>query len=154
MKIKAAHIPGVLFILFGLLVIWESRRLQYWSDSGPGPGFFPLWLGIVIGLTAFLTLYKTFRQEGEKAEKEPFYAGWQQARKPTLVLAAFSVLVVLVRFTGFYIGSALFIGFIVGVVERRSWVTVAAVTILSLVGFFYVFDHLLQVQLPVLFFKR
>ncbi len=154
MKIKAVHIPGVLFILFGLLIIWESRRLQYGSESGPGPGFFPFWLGSVIVLTAFLSLYKSGKPEREKVDKDPFFSGWQQARKPVLVLAAFSALIILVRFTGFYIGSALFIGLIVGIVERRSWTTVAAVTILSLVGFYYVFDRLLQVQLPVIFFKR
>jgi len=154
MRIKAVHLAGVLFILFGLSVIWESRKLQYWSDSGPGPGFFPFWLGIIIVITAFLTLYQTLRQEREKAEQKPFFAGWEEARKPIFAIGAFIAFIFLVRFTGFYIGAALFIAFIVGFVERRSWAIVAAVTILCLAGFFYVFDHLLQVQLPVVFFKR
>ena len=154
MRIKAIHITGVLFMFFGLLVTWESRKLKYWAEFGPGPGFFPLWLGIVICITAFFILYQTFRQEGGNVEKERFFAGWEEARRPIFAAAAFSAFIFLVRFTGFYIGAAFFIAFIVGFVERRSWVTVAAVTILSLAAFFYVFDYLLQVQLPVAFFSR
>jgi len=39
---------------FGIYVISVAAKLAYVSEVGPGPGFFPLWLGI--GLVAFAAL--------------------------------------------------------------------------------------------------
>ena len=36
---------------FGGYIVWGGAKLPYVSDVGPGPGFFPLWLGI--GIIAF-----------------------------------------------------------------------------------------------------
>ncbi len=48
---KGDLIAGAVLAAFGIYVIWVAVKLPYVSDVGPGPGFFPLWLGI--GLIAF-----------------------------------------------------------------------------------------------------
>jgi putative tricarboxylic transport membrane protein len=40
----------------GIVVAVVARRLPYWHDYAPGPGFFPLWLGILLSCTAALEL--------------------------------------------------------------------------------------------------
>ena len=41
-------IGGVVVLLLGFAVVFFSRQLPYMSEYGPGPGFFPLWLGLGI----------------------------------------------------------------------------------------------------------
>ena len=38
------------FAVLGLWVCWRSIELQYYTPVGPGPGFFPMWLGGVLAL--------------------------------------------------------------------------------------------------------
>lgn len=38
------------FAVLGLWVCWRSIDLQYYTPVGPGPGFFPMWLGGVLTL--------------------------------------------------------------------------------------------------------
>ena len=50
-KDKGNLISGACLAAFGLYVISVASKLPYVSEVGPGPGFFPLWLGI--GLMIF-----------------------------------------------------------------------------------------------------
>lgn len=36
----------------GLFVVWRARGLPYWIDRAPGPGFLPLWLGVLLAVCA------------------------------------------------------------------------------------------------------
>ncbi len=48
---KGDLVAGAVLAAFGIYVIWVAAKLPYVSDVGPGPGFFPLWLGI--GMVVF-----------------------------------------------------------------------------------------------------
>ena len=50
---KSELLAGILLTSFGTLVIYEARDLPYVSEFGPGPGFFPLWIGIGIVLCSY-----------------------------------------------------------------------------------------------------
>jgi hypothetical protein len=43
------QITGVLFILLAAFVVRESLDLKFYTQLGPGPGFFPFWLALVLG---------------------------------------------------------------------------------------------------------
>lgn len=154
MRIKAIHISSTLFTLLGLFVVLESRRLKYWSDFGPGPGFLPFWLGISISIMAFLLLVKAISNKSSEEQQKPFYTGWRNSKKAILTIAAYSALTFFVNLLGFYFTGAVFILFIIGLVERRSWFIALAVMALSLIGFYYIFSYLLNVQLPEGFLRR
>ena len=47
------RVVGCLVAGFGVLVVLASRALAYQTPFGPGPGFFPTWLGaglVVLGV--------------------------------------------------------------------------------------------------------
>jgi putative tricarboxylic transport membrane protein len=46
----------------GVLIAVVARRLPYWHDYAPGPGFFPLWLGILLACTAAVELAIVLRR--------------------------------------------------------------------------------------------
>lgn len=37
---------------FGLFITVHAWRLPYWTDRSPGPGFVPLWLGMLLTICA------------------------------------------------------------------------------------------------------
>jgi putative tricarboxylic transport membrane protein len=48
--------------IFGLAVSVQAWRLPYWLDRSPGPGFLPLWLGILLTGCATLLLVRAGRR--------------------------------------------------------------------------------------------
>jgi len=40
---------ALFFLAFSAFVVWESWNLEYYTHLGPGAGFFPLWLGVIMG---------------------------------------------------------------------------------------------------------
>jgi hypothetical protein len=41
---------------FALFVVWQALRLPYWAQTAPGPGFVPLWLGVLLAAAALALL--------------------------------------------------------------------------------------------------
>jgi hypothetical protein len=52
----AYRVATLALAAIGALVFWQGRTLVYYTPYGPGPSFFPLWLGgllVVLGLGLF-----------------------------------------------------------------------------------------------------
>lgn len=47
----------------GLFVVWRARGLPYWIDRAPGPGFLPLWLGVLLAVCAAAEAVRTRGRE-------------------------------------------------------------------------------------------
>ena len=48
-------VGGGVVLLLGIAIAFFSSQLPYYSEYGPGPGFLPFWLGIVlIGSAVFV----------------------------------------------------------------------------------------------------
>ena len=43
---KSNLIAAACLAAFGIYVVYGGSKLSYVSDVGPGPGFFPFWIGI------------------------------------------------------------------------------------------------------------
>ena len=152
--IRAIHIAAILFSIFGLAVVVESRKLTYWSEYGPGPGFFPFGLGILILIFSLFILIEEVRKKDKVEAAAPFYSGWNRDRKPLLAIAAYAFLMITVDIAGFYVSGSLFIVFLTKVVERKPWWIVLLVTAAAMLFFYLVFAFFLGVQLPKGFFAR
>ena len=55
---RADQIAGAGLLLLGIaFAAWGLRRYTYWGPTGPGSGFFPFWLGLIMAaLAAWLLL--------------------------------------------------------------------------------------------------
>lgn len=62
------QIAGLFFILLAAFLVWHSLELEFYTFLGPGPGFFPFWLSITLGL---LAAFVFFRATWGKAEPMP-----------------------------------------------------------------------------------
>lgn len=69
MTASADRIAAILLALLGGFVVFEARRLPYWTANAPGPGFLPLWLGVLLAVASAVLFARTrtaprMRQKG------------------------------------------------------------------------------------------
>ena len=100
------------------LVVFDSYRLgAKWGDDGPQSGYFPFYIGLLLGIASLATLAHVAIAEwrradqfrGAIAERASQFVGWDQLKLVLSVLVPALVYVLGVQLIGIYIASALYI---------------------------------------------
>jgi putative tricarboxylic transport membrane protein len=135
---------GILFFLFGFLVVLEASKLEFASSYGAGSGFFPFWLGIAtIVIASIVTLY-TWRNPSDADSSASII--WPI--KKLLALAALLGFVFTLDLIGFVTAFALLVAFLLKL-EGENWRRVVSVALASGISFYVFFIRLLSVSLPI-----
>jgi hypothetical protein len=140
---------AILFLCFGALVIWDSRRLgAAWASDGPQAGYFPFYIGVIICLASAANLIGAFMSKKGKA---PFVS-WGQFRMVLTVMVPSVAYVALIAnplySLGIYEASVIFIAFFMRYLGKYPWPKIAAVSIAVMVVFFLMFEVWFKVPLP------
>ena len=139
-------VSGSVLAALGIYIVIESRNWDYLAPDGPGPGFFPLWYGIVmIGLALALVAQNLLA--APDCSREPVQ--WREVGRVLVVWAAFVVCVVSLKYLGFVLGFGLFVLFLVRVMYGRPWRAALPVAAGAATGFYLLFAVALDVRLPV-----
>ena len=104
-----------LFVV-GAVVAFNSWRLGAgWRDDGPGAGYFPFYIGLLICVSSAVVAFGALRHSSR--ERKVFVTHPQLKRVLTVLLPTLGF-VVAVQVVGIYVGSLLFIaGFMIWVGE-------------------------------------
>lgn len=142
MIIRADHIAGAAFVIFGVAIISLSGDLPVGQLSMPGSGFLPM---IVASLTIIFGLLLI----GRATESGPFSKlGWEDGKHAVMVTAITAGAILLYERLGFLFTMLLMIITLLIVVERRNPVR-AGIYCLGIVLFTYVsFVYGLKTPLP------
>lgn len=146
---KSRLIVSSIFLVFSAALMIASVSMEYYSSIGPGPGFFPFWLSLVLGLLSIIWLVQTLRSAPAGAEKEKtlFPRGGGLFRILS-ILGALSFMIALMEPLGFQLAMFAFLVFLLVVLGHvKAWTTLVIAGIGSF-GLFRVFTMLLDVQLP------
>ncbi len=143
---RADRFIGMLFLIFGSYLVFRSREFPYWQDFGPGPGYFPFWLGmIMIALSAYLLVRVLFFSR-EKKEKG---IGLQRGiLYPLIVLLIMFVCFFLMRYLGFIVPVLLFILMLMEFLERGKRKLHLGITILTGFILYFVFAYWMGIPFP------
>jgi hypothetical protein len=103
---------AALVVLFGIVVLVGSRNLgSGWTTDGPGAGYFPFYIGVILCISGAGTLYQALF--GKKRNTEIFVDG-EQIRRVLMVLIPAAFYVLAIQVVGIYVASAVYItGFMV-----------------------------------------
>ncbi|MGE5097366.1 MAG: tripartite tricarboxylate transporter TctB family protein [Betaproteobacteria bacterium] len=141
---------AAVFLVVGLVVVWDSRRLgASWGSDGPEAGYFPFYIGTFICIASIVNLYAaiTSGAEGRKA-----FVYWHQLKMILVVMVPSAVYVALIAnpwmSLGIYVASAIFIAFFMRRLGKYAWLKIAAVSIGTMVAFFFMFEIWFKVPLP------
>jgi hypothetical protein len=139
-----AVVSAVLLVV-GIVVIVESRRLGAgWTSDGPGSGYFPFYIGLIITISALGILYQSVL--GKERNTEVFVDS-EQLKRVLSVLVPAAVYVGLIALLGLYVASAIYIALFMIVLGKYSWLksVIAAVAVNAL--FFCMFEVWFKVPL-------
>ncbi len=144
---RVYQVASLVFVGFSLYLVFESRRMEYYADLGPGPGFFPFWLGTTLGVLSIIWLV-----QASTGPKEAMEAGFIPSRQGLVRILSVLVAMVLFGFwvddLGFQLTMLIFLGALLMLLGRQKLIVTAAVALVGSFGVYYVFKHWLDVPLP------
>jgi len=134
-------------ILLGAYIIWNAIAYGYMRGTTPGPGFFPLWIGL--GIVALSTVNLVRSLAGRDRPDASF--DLPGLYKTLAIIAAVIIYIALTPLLGMVAGSAWLIPAIAFIIRPR-WDGRFAVTILVIAAAFPVLCHYLfgvYLQVPL-----
>lgn len=134
------QITGAVILACALYFLIGSLKFRYFTSIGPGPGFFPYWLALILAALAGLMIVQATVSEPEPMP-EDFFAERSGYYRIGAILAALLGTVLLLEILGFRLTMLLMFLFVLLTVGRyRLFVSIP----LAIVGSFG--GHLLFVQ--------
>ena len=146
----AEIVMGSLFLIFGAVIMWDSRQLgAAWGSDGPQAGYFPFYIGLFIVVSAVAILLQALRL-GPKGDSAFVKRGELKlvfsVLMPTVVYVA---LIANPWFSlGIYVASAVFIGWFMWRLGGYGPVKIVPVCLGVVVFFFLMFEIWFKVPLP------
>ena len=137
-----------LFLVFGAIVVWDSRRLgSQWGSDGPQAGYFPFYIGVLICVSSAINMFSAVAKGSRDA-----FVEWGQLRLILIVMVPTLVYVALMDnpwySLGMYVPSIVFIAFFMRFLGKYGWAKIVAVSVGTVVAFFVMFEIWFKVPLP------
>jgi putative tricarboxylic transport membrane protein len=145
---KYSDLISVIFWLgVGVLLSLWSLSYNIGTPTQPGPGFYPLGLGILLIFFSLILLGQTIRSPKAAKKISPFSVsgGWKRVAYTVLILL---LLAFLFERIGYLITFFLLIMLLMVGAGRQSWKRILLVAFFSALGVYLVFVLLLQQPLP------
>jgi putative tricarboxylic transport membrane protein len=141
------QVAAVALLVTFAFFVFESYQLSLRDALGPGPGFFPFWLGILAAVLAVVLLTQLHLGRVDLGTDALVFdrAGLRNA---VLVLVGLIVATALLDVVGFRLSMLLLIPYLLVVLGVRNWVAVGICSAAGSFGVYYVFFDLLKVPLP------
>lgn len=140
-------VSAVCLAAFGVYVISVAVKLPYVAEVGPGPGFFPLWLGIGMVLCAGCLMFASFSLSLGKVKSEA--QPWKTVGRALAGWMAMMVAIALFSWIGFGASFVLLTTFLIVALDRRPALLALGVGIGLAFAFHLIFVVALDVSLPV-----
>lgn len=143
---KGNLVSGACLATFGIYVISVASKLPYVSEVGPGPGFFPLWLGIGMVLLGSGLTFAAFLPSRSKAKGES--QSWKATGRALAGWFAMMIAIALLGRIGFGLSFVLLTMFLVVALDRRPVLLAFGVGVGLALAFHLIFVVALDVSLP------
>lgn len=127
-------VVALVLLIAGLVTIVESRRLgASWTSDGPGSGYFPFYIGLILVISSLGILYQALISKNKNTK--PFVDA-EQLKRVLSVVGPIVLYVLATVFLGLYVASALYIALFMVVLGKYSWIK-SVVTALAVNALFF-----------------
>jgi putative tricarboxylic transport membrane protein len=141
-RVKAGSVPGV-FLLLAAWICFEALQVPLGSFRMPGAGFFPLALGLALGMFAVMLLGMSLLSPASGSTD-----AWPERRDGVYLVASVVAAVWLFERAGFLLTMALFLALTTRVLGKISWLTAVVLALVGSVTAYVVFSRVLLIALP------
>lgn len=138
-------VVAVLLLIVGVVVVIEAWRLgARWMSDGPGSGYFPFYIGLILCISSLGILYQAVfsasRDRGAFVDRE-------QLKRVGSVLLPAAVYVLLIALLGLYVASAIYIALFMIVLGKYPPVKSIVLGLVVNAVFFAMFEVWFKVPL-------
>lgn len=142
------QVSALIFMALSGFFVWESWELEYYTPTGPGAGFFPFWLGAVMGGMSLIWLVQVSMKTG-KPEERNFLPGREGRVQIISMIAALVLAALLMNLLGYQLSMLLFFGFMLLFIGKQSIWLSFVISLIGSIGVYHLFVKFLDVQLPL-----
>jgi putative tricarboxylic transport membrane protein len=143
---KPGFIAAACLAAFGIYVIYGASKLSYVAEVGPGPGFFPFWIGI--GFLLFASFQMLSSLAYSRRPTQHSYQSWKDSGRALTGWIALAFSIALFRWIGFALSFVLLTVFLLAVLDRRSALLAGGIGLGLALIFHLVFVIALGISLP------
>jgi Tripartite tricarboxylate transporter TctB family len=137
-------VAAVLFV-FGAVVVVEARRLGAgWTSDGPGSGYFPFYIGLIVCISALGVIWQA---RAAKTRDEGTFVNREQLGRVLSVLVPAAIYVLGIWLLGIYVASAIYIALFMIILGKYPTVKSVVLAIIVNVVFFMMFEVWFKVPL-------
>jgi hypothetical protein len=142
------HVDAVVaavLIVIGLVVVFEARRLGTgWTSDGPGAGYFPFYIGMILSIAGAGILYQSLLS---KSADTGSFIDRAQFKRVMSVLLPSILYVAVIMLLGLYVASAMFIAAFMVWLGKYSLLKGAVLGVAVCALFFAMFEVWFKVPL-------
>lgn len=139
-----AVVAAILVLVSGV-VIYEALRLGAgWTSDGPGAGYFPFYIGIIILVSGLGILFQSLLSKKRDTDS---FVDRQQLRRVLSVLLPAMLYVLGVNFLGLYLASAIYIALFMVLMGKYPVLKSVLVSVGVITLFFMMFEVWFKVPL-------
>ncbi|HET8579708.1 MAG TPA: tripartite tricarboxylate transporter TctB family protein [Nitrospiraceae bacterium] len=133
---------ALFWLAIAIFISFEGfTHLKLGTLRAPGPGFFPFWGGVVLGVLSLVLLLNSLKNRGTLSLSS------LKSLKLLLVTGAILAYLLLLETLGFVTITFLFL-FLLFRMEYRGWVFSAVIALVGAVSSYVLFQLWLKTQLP------
>lgn len=138
-------VVAVIVTLLGGLVIYGSRKLgSGWTSDGPGAGYFPFYIGLILCISGLGILYQAL---AGKAKNTGAFVDREQLGRVMSVLIPALFYVGAIQLIGIYVASTVYIALFMVILGKYTWIKSVTAALVVNVLFFLMFEVWFKVPL-------
>jgi putative tricarboxylic transport membrane protein len=145
---KADQWSGLVLSILAAFICWGAYLLPYGSIRNPGPGFYPLWLGSILGGMSIGLIIKTTRQKEGVRTLRDIVSERIRWWKVLLVVLALVLYGCMMNYIGFLLVTFLLMAFLLRSIDPQPWKAVFGWAFVGSVGSYLVFEVWMKLRLP------
>ena len=140
-------VTGLICAGIGVYLMFQGLNLRIQGQFGPGPGFFPFWVGLILAALSLVWLGRITL--GPPTTMAPdFIPPRPQVVIIGAVVVAMIAFMLLLRPIGFTLAMLVLLLFLFFVMDRQFAVAKIAIAFVGSFGVHWVFEQILRVPLP------
>lgn len=140
-------ISSMAFLLLGAGFTFEALKLRTGSFRNPGPGLFPLLIGIGTVILSLILFLKTAMEKPEPG-KAKIHSEGKGRKGSLLVLTCLVLYFTFFEYIGFLLSNFFLMLVLLLGLERQRWLLVIPLAIIIPIGSYLLFYYWLDIPLP------
>lgn len=142
------RVVATLLLAFGVVIAYGSYQLgSGWTTDGPGAGYFPFYVGLLICVAGVGVLVQTLMPQNKAQASLDAFVDREQLQRVLSVFIPAVVYVGAVQLLGLYVASAIYIALFMVILGKYTWLKSVTISGSVIVLFFLMFEVWFKVPL-------